>query len=127
HAGEAAPFSYVWEALVETKAGRIGHGIESVKDPRLMEYLKRHRVPIDVCPTSNVKTQVLKPPKLENHPIRQMFDYGLFVTLNSDDPLFFERYILDEMIIVHQVLNFTVPELKQMMRNAVEASFLTQP
>jgi adenosine deaminase len=87
HAGEAAGASSVWAALNTLKAERIGHGTRAIEDPVLMKELKRRKIPIEVCMTSNVCTGVVK--SVEVHPVKQFLDSGLPVTINTDDPTMF--------------------------------------
>ena len=87
HAGESTGPQSVWDALTLLGAERIGHGTSSVQDPRLLEHLVEHRVPLEVCPTSNIATRVVE--RLQDHPIRDMRDAGVVVTVNSDDPPMF--------------------------------------
>ncbi|MFK9203668.1 adenosine deaminase, partial [Escherichia coli] len=83
HAGEEAPPSYVWEALRLLAVERVDHGIRSVDDPDLLAHLAEHRVPLTVCPLSNVRLQAV--PELAAHPLRRLVDAGVVVTINSDD------------------------------------------
>ncbi len=91
HAGEEGPPAYVWDALDRLRVVRVDHGIRAMEDARLVERLRRTRVPLTVCPLSNVRLHVV--PSLEEHPLRRMIDAGLLVTVNSDDPAYFGGYV----------------------------------
>jgi len=124
HAGEAAGAESVWRAIEKLDVERIGHGVRSIEDSKLVEYLKEKQIPLEVCVTSNLKTAVF--PSIEAHPIRQFYDDNLFVTINSDDPTMFGASITDEYLVLHNGLNFTPESIKQLTINAVEASFLSR-
>src|SRR6185369_932078 len=96
HAGEEGPPAYVWTALDLLRVERIDHGVQSSKDAALMARLARDRIPLTVCPLSNVKLCVF--PKLADHNIGRMLDSGLTATLNSDDPAYFGGYLNDNFI-----------------------------
>jgi adenosine deaminase len=124
HAGEAAGAESIWGAIKSLEIERIGHGVRAIEDPNLVKYLKEKQTPLEICVTSNLKTAVF--PCLEAHPIKQFFDDGLFVTINSDDPAMFGASIIDEYLVLHNGLNFTPESIKQLTINAVEASFLSR-
>jgi adenosine deaminase len=122
HAGEAAGPPSVWGAIRALKAERIGHGVRSVEDPALVEYLKRHQIPLEVCPTSNLCTGVY--PSYEEHPLRRFWDEGLYITVNSDDPPMFNTDLVREYTVLADHLGFDASELEQLSLNALRASFL---
>lgn len=124
HAGEDVGPESVWDALDILHAERIGHGITSIQDEKLVEHLKETQTPLEICPTSNVFTKKLVK-KLEDHPIRQFYDKGVFVTVNTDDPVFFKTTLLEEYWNIYTKLNFTMPEIKEIINNSFKASFLT--
>ncbi|WP_035848935.1 adenosine deaminase [Kitasatospora azatica] len=124
HAGESTGPETVWDAIRELGAERIGHGTQSVKDPALVDYLGEHRIPLEVCPTSNLATRVVE--RLEEHPIRQMVDAGLLVTVNSDDPPMFGTDLNTEYAVAARLLGLDEAGVADLARNAVEASFLDQ-
>ncbi|MRR12398.1 adenosine deaminase, partial [bacterium] len=103
HAGEEGPPSYITGALDVLGAERIEHGIRCLEDAELVHRLVRDRVPLTVCPLSNVRLGVV--PSLEAHPLRQMIDAGLFVTVNSDDPAYFGGYLSDNYIACAESLS----------------------
>lgn len=123
HAGETTGPATVWSAVHDLGAERIGHGTSATADPRLLEHLAEHRIPLEVCPTSNVCTRQVG--SLEAHPVRRMLDHGVVVTLNTDDPGMFDATLNGEYAAVAETLGLTRGEIAQLARNAVAASFLT--
>jgi adenosine deaminase/aminodeoxyfutalosine deaminase len=121
HAGESTGPGSIWDAL-NVGAERIGHGLRAVQDPDLMEVLAERQIPIEVCITSNVRTGCL--PVLQDHPVRRMFEEGLLVTINSDDPAMFHTSLTREYEIAQDVFGFTDEHLRELARNSFEASFL---
>jgi aminodeoxyfutalosine deaminase len=122
HAGESTGPETVWDALRFLGAERIGHGTQAVKDPALVDHLGEHRIPIEVCPTSNIATRVVT--RMEEHPIRHMVDAGLVVTVNSDDPPMFGTDLNREYEVVAGLLGLDEAGIAELARNAVRASFL---
>jgi aminodeoxyfutalosine deaminase len=122
HAGETTGAETVWEAIDFLHAERIGHGIRSMDDPRLVAYLAERQLPVDVSPTSNVRTRCV--PSLAAHPLPSMLDAGLFVTLNSDDPPMFGTTLSNEYLVAGRELGLSAAELAGLAANAVRASFL---
>jgi adenosine deaminase len=122
HAGETTGPETVWEAVSFLHAERIGHGIRSLEDPALVDYLAGHRLPVDVSPTSNVCTRCV--PSIADHPLRDMIEAGLFVTLNSDDPPMFGTSLNNEYLVAGRDLGFSPAELAELAANGVRASFL---
>ena len=121
HAGEEGPPAYIREALDVLGVERVDHGVRCLEDPDLVERLVRDRVPLTVCPLSNVRLRVV--PTLEAHPLRRMLDRGLRATVNSDDPAYFGGYLLENFRAVRAALGLDAGHLRQLARNAVEASF----
>jgi adenosine deaminase len=122
HAGEAAGPDSIWEAVRELGAERIGHGTRACEDSDLVIYLAQNRIPLEMCPVSNVRTGVVA--DLRSHPIRQYFDAGVLVTVNSDDPKMFQTSLADEYRQLEETCGWTRSELRQLALNAVEASWL---
>ena len=120
HAGEEGPAAYVWEALRVLEVERVDHGIRSIDDPELLAHLAEHRVPLTVCPLSNVRLGAV--PELAAHPLRRLVDAGVVVTINSDDPSYFGGYIGDNYAAVAS-LGFDTAELAQLAENSITASF----
>ena len=123
HAGETTGPQTVWDALLDLGAERIGHGTSSVQDPRLLDYLVERRIPLEVCPTSNIATRAVD--TLENHPIRQLYDAGVFVTVNSDDPPMFGTTLNREYEIAARLLDLDETGIADLAKNAVQATFLS--
>jgi adenosine deaminase len=123
HAGEEGPPSYIWSALDVLGVQRIDHGVQALKDERLMQRLVAERVPLTVCPLSNLKLRVFD--TLADHNLGKMLDAGVCVTLNSDDPAYFGGYIGDNFVQTFEALNLTAQQAYVLARNSFEASFVT--
>jgi adenosine deaminase len=104
------------------KVQRIDHGVRCEEDPELVARLARERVPLTVCPLSNVKLRVFD--RMEHHNLKRLLTAGLCVTVNSDDPAYFGGYVLENFLAVQQALGLTRAELALLARNSFEASFL---
>lgn len=124
HAGETTGPETVWDALNELGAERIGHGTSSVQDPELLKHLAEHRIALEVCPTSNIATRAVE--RLEDHPLRQMVDAGVLVTINSDDPPMFGTDLNNEYAVAARLLGLDERGVAALAKNAVEASFLDE-
>jgi aminodeoxyfutalosine deaminase len=122
HAGETTGPETVWSALTDLRAERIGHGTSAARDPELLAHLAAHRIPLEVCPTSNVATRAVA--TLDEHPIRAMVDAGCVVTINSDDPPMFGTDLNNEYAVAARLLDLDERGLADLAKNAVEASFL---
>ena len=122
HAGEEGPPAYVWTALDLLKVERIDHGVQSTKDAALMQRLAKDRIPLTVCPLSNLKLCVF--PKLADHNLGQLLDAGLVATVNSDDPAYFGGYMNDNFIQTFAATGLTAPQAYQLARNSFDASFI---
>jgi aminodeoxyfutalosine deaminase len=125
HAGETTGPQTVWDALRDLGAERIGHGTSSVQDPELLAHLAEHRIPLEVCPTSNIATRAVD--VLENHPIREMYDAGVLVNVNSDDPPMFGTSLNREYEIAADLLDLDERGIATIAKNAVEAAFMPEP
>jgi aminodeoxyfutalosine deaminase len=123
HAGETTPASAIWEAL-SIGSERIGHAVSAGQDESLLLELKARRAPLELNPTSNVRTGVCA--SFATHPLRKYFDAGLHVTLNSDDPAFFGSDIENEYLLAATEQGFTREELRQLAANSITASFLPE-
>ena len=121
HAGETTGPEAIWEALA-IGSERIGHALSAIQDPALLEELKSRNTPLELNPTSNVRTGVC--PSFAEHPLRRYFDLGLQVTLNSDDPGFFGSDVANEYLLAHTLQGFTREELRKLAENSIRASFL---
>ena len=122
HAGEEGPAEYIWEALDLLKVKRIDHGVQCLKDKKLVQKLREKQIPLTVCPLSNVKLCVFE--KLENHNLKKLLDKGLMVTVNSDDPAYFGGYINKNLIKCQKVLNLSAEDVKKLVVNSFKSSFL---
>ncbi len=121
HAGEADGPESIWGAIDGLQVERIGHGVRCIEDPALVETLRLRQIPLEVCPVSNYCLGIVK--QGEMHPIREMFDAGLNCSINSDDPAMFSTSLNNEYTTLAS-LGFSWPELQQLNRNALDASFL---
>jgi len=124
HAGEEGPPEYIWEALDLLKVKRIDHGVQCLKDKKLIEKLRNSQTPLTVCPLSNIKLQVFK--KLEEHNLKKMLDQKLMVMINSDDPAYFGGYINKNLIECQTALNLSLNEVKTLLINSFKSSFLKE-
>jgi adenine deaminase len=124
HAGEEGPPEYVYEALDLLKVSRIDHGVRSEEAPELLERLVRERMPLTVCPLSNVKLKVFD--RIENHNLRRLLEKGACVTVNSDDPAYFGGYLLENFLALERGLALSRAQLTTLARNSFEASFLEE-
>ena len=122
HAGEAAGSQSVWGALNALEVERIGHGVAARGDEALLGHLRAHRIPVEMCPTSNVKTGAVR--SAEDHPLPEFLQGGLFVTLGSDDPAMFGSGVTGEFLLCHETLGLDWDEIKTLCLNGVKASFL---
>ena len=122
HAGEEGPAEYVREALDALEVVRIDHGNNALEDAGLVAELAQRRIPLTVCPLSNVKLRVVD--DITRHPLKRMLDLGLFVTVNSDDPAYFGGYVNENYLAAAEALGLTRAELAQLARNSFEASWL---
>jgi len=122
HAGEEAPPAYIWSALDVLKVERIDHGVQALKDAALVARLVQDRIPLTVCPLSNLKLRVF--PSLADHNLGQMLNAGLVATVNSDDPAYFGGYINDNFTQTFAALGLTAQHAYQLAFNSFEASFV---
>lgn len=121
HAGEAVGPESIWSAL-NIGAERIGHALSARQDEELLEILSQKQVPLEICITSNLRTGCCGRP--EDHPLRNYFESGLMVTLNSDDPALFGSNLADEYLLAHKQYGLTLEHLRELAGNSIEASFL---
>ena len=120
HAGETMGPESVWAAL-RLGAERIGHGIAAVRDQELMRHLRAHDIPLEICLTSNLVTGVVK--RLEDHPVRRLFDAGVPITLSTDDPAMFGCTLLGEYRLAARHFGFSQPELRKIAENGWKYRF----
>ena len=121
HAGETIGPESIWSAI-NIGAERIGHALAAQHDPELLEILATRQIPLELNITSNIRTGCC--PDFDQHPVRDYFNSGLMVTLNSDDPPMFGSNLLEEYILAHDKFDFSLEHLRELAANAVEASFL---
>jgi adenosine deaminase len=121
HAGEAAGPESIWAAIQKLKVDRIGHGIHAIRDPDLVALLKRDRVPLEMCPLSNLRTGVVA--SAPDHPINPFYREGLLVTVSTDDPTMFNNSLVDEYLLLIDTFGFGFEDIVQLNRNAVEAAW----
>ncbi len=124
HAGEEGPPEYMWEALNLLNVKRIDHGVQCLKDEKLVEKLSTNQVPLTVCPLSNIKLKVFE--KLYDHNIKKMLDKKLMVTINSDDPAYFGGYLNQNLIETQAALNLSFEDIKTLLINSFKSSFLSE-
>ncbi|WP_137989376.1 adenosine deaminase [Streptomyces vilmorinianum] len=122
HAGEEGPPAYIREALDVLGVERIDHGLRCMEDPELVERLVRERVPLTLCPLSNVRLRAID--VLEDHPLASMLAVGLMATVNSDDPAYFGGYVGETFEAVRGALGLEREQLRTLARNSFEAAFL---
>lgn len=122
HAGETGGPDSIWSAINVCKAVRIGHGVRCIEDEALVDYLRDHQMPLEVSPTSNVCLGVAA--NIAEHPIQQLIDAGLIVTVNSDDPPMFNTTLTNEFIVCADAFGWDANQLKQLTYNAVDVSLL---
>ena len=122
HAGEEGPPAYIREALDRLHVLRIDHGVKCVEDPELVSFLAAQRVPLTVCPLSNVKLGVF--PTLARHNLKDLLRRGLCVTVNSDDPAYFGGYVGENYRAAAEALDLSREDLVALAKNSFEASFL---
>ena len=121
HAGEAEGPLSIREALDLLGAERLGHGIRVLDDPDLTDEVRERRIPLEVCPTSNVATRLVE--RIEDHPLPRLVDAGLVVTLNSDDPAMFSSPVAGEYRTAREVFGYDDDALAGFARSSIEASF----
>ncbi|WP_040805402.1 adenosine deaminase [Nocardia concava] len=122
HAGEEGPPDYIREALDVLGVERIDHGVRCLEDQELVDRLVRERIPLTVCPFSNVRLRVVD--TLDKHPLRRMLDAGLVVTVNSDDPAYFGGYVHENLTATATAIGLTDDQIHTLARNSFEAAFL---
>ncbi|MGI9255708.1 MAG: adenosine deaminase [Salinispira sp.] len=124
HAGEEVNSRSIWDAIHVLKVERIGHGTSAIYDEELISYLTECKIPLEVCPTSNIITKKYVQ-AITEHPIRQFYDSGVVVTLNTDDPLLFDINLNREYFKLYKFLHFSKADLIQIAKNGLYATFLS--
>ena len=123
HAGEEGPPQYIRDALALLRVERIDHGVAAIEDPALMDELAEARIPLTVCPLSNLKLRVVH--SMADHPMARLLQAGLCVTVNSDDPAYFGGYMNANYLALQRGLGMSDAELLQLALNGVEACWLS--
>jgi len=124
HAGEEGPPEYIWQALNLLSVKRIDHGVQCLKDEKLVEKLVENQIPLTVCPLSNIKLKVFN--KLKDHNLKKMLDKNLMVMVNSDDPAYFGGYLNKNLVETQSALNLSQEEVKTLLVNSFKSSFLSE-
>ena len=124
HAGEEGPPEYIWDSLNLLKVKRIDHGVQCLRDDKLVETLKQKNIPLTVCPLSNIKLCVFD--KLKDHNLKKMLDRGLRVMVNSDDPAYFGGYLNSNLIEASKALSLDLEDVKVLIQNSFKSSFLDE-
>jgi len=125
HAGEGAGAKSVWGAVKTLEADRIGHATRAFEDPALIEYLKEKQIPLEMNPISNCRTQVVS--DISKHPIKDYFQKGMMVTVNSDDPKMFQTSLENEYYVLVTELGFSESDIKQLLQNSINAAWCDSP
>ncbi len=125
HAGEDVDSWSIWDAIKHLKVQRIGHGTSAMLDEKLIRYLSEKKIPLEVCPTSNIITRKYVT-AIENHPVRMFYDRGINLTINTDDPILFGISLVDEYMNLWNNDIFTAKEIVELIHNNLYASFLPE-
>jgi adenosine deaminase len=121
HAGEAMGAASIWDSIRYLHVDRIGHGTRALEDSELVQYLVKQKIPLEMCPISNVRTRVVD--NLSEHPIRRYFEAGVIVTVNTDDPKMFQTSLAEEFRLLEQECRWTKTEICRLILNAIESSW----
>ncbi len=124
HAGEVAGAQSIWGAIRSLHVNRIGHGTRAEEDESLLDYLAQHRIPLEMCPLSNLRTGVV--PSLEAHPIRRYFERGILVTVNTDDPKMFNNSLAQEYQLLEEKLGFSRSDIQTLILQGIESAWLSE-
>lgn len=122
HAGEASGPESVWSALRALRVDRIGHGTRAIEDPALVDYLAEHPIPLELYVISNLRTGVI--PSISQHPARLYFDWGIPLSINTDNPKLFGNSLAEEYLALHTELGFTSSEIHSLIEQGVSSSWL---
>lgn len=123
HAGEEANYSYIYEALDLLNIERIDHGVQSINSPELMQRLKDEQVPLTVCPNSNIELKVFD--SYDEHNIKELLDYGLNVSVNSDDPAYFKGYMNQNFINLYENIELSEADVIKLVKNSFRSAFIS--
>lgn len=122
HSGEEADTSYIWDTIDLLKVDRIDHGVQAIKDEKLIQRLKKEQIPLTVCPNSNIELKVFK--NYNQHNIKKLLDLGLNVCVNSDDPAYFNGYLNQNFINIYKNLNLSKQDIVKLIKNSFNSSFI---
>eukprot|EP01120_Amphizonella_sp_Union-15-10_P002896 TRINITY_DN13190_c0_g1_i2.p1 TRINITY_DN13190_c0_g1~~TRINITY_DN13190_c0_g1_i2.p1 ORF type:complete len:208 (-),score=42.13 TRINITY_DN13190_c0_g1_i2:8-631(-) len=123
HACYLCPPDQIWHLLSNSKAKRIDHGINCLKDPKLVKHLKETRIPLTVCPVSDLKLGPYK--SLVEHPIQEILSNGIVASVNSDDPAYLGGYVTDVLLMVVTALGWGEDQVITVVKNSIESAFVT--
>lgn len=124
HAGEAAGPQSIWGAIKHLKVDRIGHGTRAFEDPELLKYLADNKIPVELCPLSNLRTKVIN--SIEEHPVRIFIDLGIPVSINTDDPKMFGNSLSEEYQLLKDSFYFSDYDIKEMIVNSIRTTWLNE-
>jgi len=124
HAGEASGAESVWGAIRSLRVDRIGHGTRAEEDESLLDYLVEQKIPVEMCPISNVKTGVVE--SYESHPVRRYFERGVVLSINTDDPKMFGNSLAEEYLLLAEKKGFTRTEIKELVLSAIKMSWMPE-
>jgi len=124
HAGEEGPPEYIWDSINLLKVKRIDHGVQCLHDKKLVEKLRKNKIPLTVCPLSNIKLHVFD--DLKEHNLKKMLDQKLMVMVNSDDPAYFGGYLNKNLIEIQSALGLSIDDIKILIINSFKSSFLSE-
>ncbi len=125
HAGEVAGPESIWGAIKSLRVDRIGHGTTIMSDPSLLDYVTNHRIPIETCPISNLRTGAV--PSISDHPVREIYNRGIPISINTDDPKMFGNSLLDEYELLSNQFGFTREEINHVQQMSIESSWADEP
>lgn len=122
HAGEISGPDSIWDVINKIHPNRIGHGVRCIEDPKLVDFIKQKQIPLEICPTSNLCLEIFK--DFKSHPLKKLWDAGLFLTINSDDPALFNTDLTNEYKMLVDHFDFEIDDLEKISLNGLRASFL---
>ena len=124
HAGEEGPPAYIWGSLDDLKVSRIDHGVRCIEDDVLMQRLIQEKMPLTVCPLSNIKLCVFD--TMQEHNILELLEKGICVTVNSDDPSYFGGYMTENFVAMNEAFSLGVDQVEQLIKNSILGSFASE-
>ena len=124
HAGEEGPPDYIWDSINLLNVKRIDHGVQCLHDKKLVKKLRNEKIPLTVCPLSNIKLRVFN--ELKEHNLKKMLDEKLMVMVNSDDPAYFGGYLNKNLIEIQSALGLSIDDIKTLIINSFKSSFLSE-